>query len=107
MEWLMKKRHYLSSAVIAVFVAPLILSLFFAQGTTAATMSMGADKHKAMGLQCGACHKESPPKDAVPATVCMGCHGDSAAMAEKTAKKSPNPHAAKELSCVMCHKAHK
>jgi hypothetical protein len=107
MKWLMENRRCFSLAVITAFVVSLLLSLALAQKTTAATMSMVADKHKAMGLECAACHKESPPKDPVPASVCMGCHGDAAAMAQKTAKKSPNPHAAPELNCTMCHKAHK
>ena len=107
MKWLMKGKRCFSFAVTTACVVSLILSLVFVQRTTAAAMSMVADKHKAMGLECGACHKESPPKDAVAASTCMGCHGDAAAMAKKTAKKSPNPHAAKELNCVMCHKAHK
>jgi hypothetical protein len=107
MKWLMEGKHCLSFAIIIACAVSLTLSLVLVQRTTAATMSMVADKHKAMGLECGACHKESPPKDPVPASACTGCHGDAAAMAEKTAKKSPNPHAAAELNCVMCHKGHK
>ena len=107
MKWLMKNKRCFSFAVITLCVLSLILSLVFVQRTTAASMSMVADKHKSRGLECGACHKETPPKDPVTASACMTCHGDAAKMSERTAKKSPNPHAAKELNCVMCHKAHK
>jgi hypothetical protein len=34
-----------------------------------------ADLHQAKGLSCAACHKESPPKSAVPDQVCVACHG--------------------------------
>lgn len=107
MKWLVESKRMFSFVVIAAFVVSLFLSLAIVQKSNAAAMSMVADKHKAMGMDCGTCHKESPPKDSVPATVCMGCHGDAAAMAEKTKSKSPNPHAAPELKCAMCHKAHK
>jgi hypothetical protein len=107
MKWLVKGKHLFSFAVIAAFALSLFLSLAIAQESSAAAMSMVADKHKAMGMDCSACHKESPPKDPTPAAVCMGCHGDAAAMAAKTKDKSPNPHAAAELNCAMCHKGHK
>jgi hypothetical protein len=107
MKWLLEGKRCFVFAAITACVICLILSLVFVQRPTAATMSMAADKHKERGLDCSACHKESPPKEAAPASACIRCHGDAAAMAEKTAKKSPNPHAAKELNCVMCHKAHK
>ena len=107
MKWLVKGRGLFSFALIVACAVSLGLSLAIAQKSTAAAMSMVADKHKAMGMDCSSCHKESPPKDATPAAVCMGCHGDAAAMAEKTKSKSPNPHAGPDLNCAMCHKAHK
>jgi len=68
-----------------------------------------ADRHQAKGIACASCHKESPPKAAVPAAVCLGCHGSYAKIAERTMNASPNPHASHmgALSCENCHRAHK
>jgi hypothetical protein len=67
-----------------------------------------ADKHKAAGLACGDCHKETPPKQKVPSAVCQSCHGDYEKLADKTAKTVPNPHETHlgELACDQCHHAH-
>jgi hypothetical protein len=68
-----------------------------------------ADRHQAKGIACASCHKESPPKAAVPAAVCLGCHGSYAKIAERTMNASPNPHAShmSALPCENCHHAHK
>ena len=68
-----------------------------------------ADRHQAKGMTCASCHKESPPKAAVPMAVCLGCHGPYGKVAEKTIAVSPNPHASHmgELPCENCHHAHK
>lgn len=94
------------AAITAVFCL-LIVSFIFVQTPSAATMAALADKHKERGLACTACHKESPPKEGVSSSSCNACHGDLVALAERTAKKSFNPHAAKELNCILCHKGHK
>jgi len=68
-----------------------------------------ADKHKTKGLKCDACHKEAPPKDAVPSAKCLACHGDAEKLAMKTGASRPNPHDTHlgELACEQCHHAHK
>jgi len=67
------------------------------------------DQHKEVGIQCEGCHKENPPKNKVPVAVCLGCHGDYKALAEKTQKVDPNPHMSHEgkLPCETCHHSHK
>ncbi len=68
-----------------------------------------ADRHQAKGVACASCHKENPPKAAVPMAVCLGCHGSYAKVAEKTMNASPNPHASHmgALPCENCHHGHK
>ena len=75
----------------------------------AAAGSFLADKHKAAGIDCKACHTESPSK---PPTkkACLQCHGPSyASLATKTDKVEPNPHASHQgdLDCASCHHGHK
>jgi fumarate reductase flavoprotein subunit len=74
----------------------------------AADQEFLADRHKAKGMQCEACHKESPAKT-VGMKTCLGCHGDYKALAAKTQHVEPNPHASHEgeLECIACHQGHK
>jgi len=69
-----------------------------------------ADAHKEAGLDCQACHKETPPKAAAPMASCMTCHGPYDKLAERTEQVTPrNPHMSHEgeLECSECHHAHK
>jgi hypothetical protein len=69
-----------------------------------------ADRHQAKGLNCATCHKENPPKAAVPSEICGQCHGDYAKLAEKTSAVQPhNPHDSHlgEVACDQCHHGHK
>jgi fumarate reductase flavoprotein subunit len=68
-----------------------------------------ADKHKDRDTHCSDCHKENPPKQDVPMTVCLGCHGDYRKVAASTNKLDPNPHDSHlgEIGCGKCHRAHK
>lgn len=82
--------------------------------TPAAPVAPGAghgfliDKHVAAGLNCAACHSESPPSKQPDAAVCVKCHGTNAQMAAKTASDQPNPHASHlgEIPCTSCHHIH-
>jgi hypothetical protein len=64
-----------------------------------------ADKHKAAGVACADCHKETPPSKETPTTVCMTCHADY----KDKAASSVDPHNAHMSyeSCGDCHHAHK
>jgi hypothetical protein len=83
-----------------------------AEGTGAPPASGGgtflADKHKAAGLECNGCHVEAPSK-APDMKVCLKCHGPYDALAAKTEKVNPNPHASHlgEEDCDSCHHGHK
>jgi len=71
---------------------------------------MLADLHQASGVACAACHKENPPKTAVPDQVCVACHGGVPAIIARTDNYEPNPHVSPhsaDLRCATCHHAHK
>jgi fumarate reductase flavoprotein subunit len=67
-----------------------------------------ADKHKALGLSCDACHGTGKKK-AVPMEKCLGCHESYPKVAERTKQLEPNPHDNHlvDLECSKCHQGHK
>ena len=71
------------------------------------------ETHRAAGLKCAQCHQEQPPRLAAPNSICLGCHGDQQALANKTSAAIPNPHAPPHLAageiqaCNECHHIHR
>jgi hypothetical protein len=67
------------------------------------------DKHAARGLTCEVCHGSAKPSGPPPMSVCVGCHGSYAQLAEQTGNLVPNPHKSHmgELECGLCHKEHR
>jgi hypothetical protein len=105
-----QKYSYLLTLLVFVMAAynlpPDLLSRAWAQGQG----SFLADRHQAKGMNCATCHKESPPKAAVPSDTCMKCHGNAEKLAEKTSAVKPaNPHDSHlgEVACDQCHRGHK
>jgi len=95
--------------VLLVLMVGTVLGMASTAGA-AAPRPLLVEKHKEAGLTCDACHKESPPKAAVTASVCLGCHGDYAKLAERTQEAKPkNPHESHEgeIECEECHHVHK
>lgn len=69
-----------------------------------------AEVHVAKGIPCAGCHKETPPSKKVRTEQCQTCHGDYAALAEKTKNMKPNNAHANhlgDLECRECHQGHK
>lgn len=99
---------------LAMFGGLTVGLLTHAAAQTATPVAPGAghgfliDKHVAAGLNCAACHSESPPSKQPDAAVCVKCHGTNAQMAAKTASDQPNPHASHlgEIPCTSCHHIH-
>jgi len=95
------------------FLITTMMALFIISGSTSLGFAVEGkllvDKHKAVGVECSSCHKEAPPKQAVPTVVCTGCHGDYDAIAKRSEKVEPNPHDSHEgkLDCAVCHHSHK
>ena len=68
-----------------------------------------ADRHAQRGLDCSACHQETPPQYEVDIERCQTCHGDYDALAKRTDATQPyNPHQTHlgEPECSDCHKGH-
>jgi fumarate reductase flavoprotein subunit len=99
----MTRRAYLGLAGIVT-----VVMIGWLSGAWAAGEGPLAEKHKAAGIECAGCHKESPPKAQVETPSCAACHGDYVALAAKTEKKHPNPHASHqgEMPCESCHHSH-
>jgi hypothetical protein len=64
-----------------------------------------ADKHKAAGVSCSDCHKETPPASEAPSSICLNCHADY----KDKASSAIDPHNAhmSYTNCGDCHHAHK
>jgi hypothetical protein len=72
---------------------------------TSTEAALLGDKHKAAGVACTDCHKETPPASEVPTSVCMTCHEDY----NQTASSSIDAHNAHVAfsNCGDCHHSHK
>jgi len=105
-----KRFRFAKTGIVLAF----LLALGFAgwaglKSGGAAEKNFLADRHQARGANCSGCHKESPPKEAVPQDMCLKCHESYAKIAKQTDKITPNPHASHmgALECKLCHHAHK
>ena len=108
-----KKIRLIGICVVLVFLA-LVFTAWRGTGPGAAEKTnFLADRHETKGVKCDGCHKESPPKAAVPMAACLKCHGSYAKVAKRTDNAAPNPHAPPhvdkmgEIACEKCHHGHK
>jgi len=106
------RRHFIRGIIAVILAALAVLagSLDPLDGTARAAGDKEylAIRHMARGHSCETCHKEDPPKSKTSHVACMGCHGDTKKMAERSKDKSPNPHAyAPDMVCTKCHYGHK
>ena len=103
---ILKRYTHLLTALLMVFA---VGAASLPEDARAQQKPFLADRHLAKGLDCAACHKESPPGKAVPSAICLSCHGDAEKLAIKTGALRPNPHDTHlgELACEECHHAHK
>ena len=93
----------------SVTIAALVIGAFLSFQGSAFAANL-ADVHVAKGIQCSGCHAENPPSKAVKTAKCQSCHGDYAALAEKTKDMKPtNVHANHlgDLDCKECHQGYK
>jgi len=110
----MKNRHLqrLFSASIALFLGVVLASAVQA-ANTARTNDEGLGRlHAASGVKCAGCHGNAKKPQAVPMEQCLTCHGDTTALAAKTASVKPtNPHESRhygtEADCNLCHHQHR
>jgi Cytochrome c3 len=91
----------------ALLVALLPLAAVAAEPAT----GMGAERHKASGVSCVACHGAARKPTLVEADKCLSCHGSAAMLVQKTSAVKPeNPHASPhwgtQIECSVCHRQH-
>ena len=86
----------------AVLITSLALPL------TASADAYLADRHVAGGMNCAACHRETPLSKPVPMAQCLTCHGSYDKLADATEKLDVNPHDSHlgDVECASCHKGH-
>ncbi len=91
---------------LCFFAATIIVTAAAFSKTDAPATS--ADRHKAIGVSCDACHGAGT-RNTVEMKQCFQCHGSYAKVAEKTKDLKPNPHDshAVDLECNLCHVGHK
>lgn len=92
-------------AVLALSMG--IMTVF--PGAASAAEKTLAERHEAARVACAGCHQETPPSKKVKTSQCQTCHGDYAALAERTKDMKPNNAHANhlgDLDCGECHKAH-
>lgn len=110
MRWM---RRNICLVSIPVFLFCMLATPHFFDLGQAATTTAGLERHQKAGVNCQGCHAESPPKDMVPGSKCMACHGDLAKLVAKSGKAVPNPHASPHMNpgdvpkCEECHHIHK
>jgi hypothetical protein len=86
-------------------------------GLTAAGVASAQDGdlgklHASVGIECVQCHVNADKPEPVTMEKCLSCHGETAKLAEKTAKVKPrNPHESRhygtEADCNLCHHQHR
>lgn len=66
-------------------------------------------RHGQSGIACTTCHG-TDFSAGVPVATCLTCHGSYEALAERSRRVVPNPHAPHhlgEVRCGQCHKEHR
>lgn len=71
----------------------------------------GSHIHNLTGVDCVGCHGKTDTPEAPAMEQCVACHGDTAKLAEKTARVKPenphtSPHYGTDLDCNLCHHQH-
>lgn len=91
-------------------IALLALSalLLFAAAGIAQQPGEVKDAHGKLGVPCSGCHGEGTPSRAPAREACLKCHVSYAAVAKRTEKLKPNPHASHDgdVACSQCHSTH-
>jgi hypothetical protein len=66
------------------------------------------DIHGKLGMSCKDCHGDKSLPQVPERETCLKCHKSYAAVAERTDKLKPNPHASHDgdVACTNCHSTH-
>ncbi len=71
----------------------------------------GSHVHALKNIKCAQCHGQVKKPESVEMRQCLGCHGGTAKLAERTKNVKPlnphtSPHYGTELDCNLCHHQH-
>jgi hypothetical protein len=102
----------LLAAAIALFLSFVLAGAVHAAGSANASGEGLGKLHAASGVKCADCHGNVKKPQPVAMEKCLTCHGDTTALAEKTANVKPrNPHESRhygtEADCNLCHHQHR
>ncbi|KAA0888395.1 hypothetical protein ET418_16745 [Oryzomonas rubra] len=95
-------------------ILPLLLVMGLSMSAAYAESAPKVNKHKGYGVACSSCHTTGTSYTRPDDSICLGCHGSYAELAQKTAKLEnikaavTNPHKSHigEARCTGCHKNH-
>ena len=104
--------HKLLSTSIALLLGFLLAGAVHAAGPSGPTEEGLGKLHAARGVKCAGCHENTKKPQPVAMEKCLSCHGDTKALAAKTANVKPrNPHESRhygtEADCNLCHHQHR
>jgi fumarate reductase flavoprotein subunit len=93
-----------------VMIAVLVISslVMFSVAGMAQQKQEAKDIHGRLGVSCPDCHGAKGPPQVPDRETCLKCHKSYAAVAERTEKLKPNPHASHDgwVACTHCHATH-
>jgi hypothetical protein len=93
--------------VMIVILAIISLFMFSVAGIAQQKQEI-KDVHGKLGVSCKDCHGDKSPPQVPKRETCLTCHKSYAAVAERTEKLKPNPHASHDgwVACTDCHSTH-
>jgi hypothetical protein len=96
-----------TKTVLIAILAIYPLFMFSVAGIAQQTREI-KDMHGKLGVSCRDCHGDKSPSQVPERETCLKCHKSYAAVAERTEKLKPNPHASHDgdVSCMNCHSTH-
>jgi hypothetical protein len=93
--------------VMTVLLAVVSLVVFSVVGMAQQKQEI-KDLHGILGVSCMDCHGDKSPPQIPERETCLKCHKSYPAVAERTEKLKPNPHASHDgwVPCTNCHSTH-
>jgi len=96
-----------TKTIMIAVLAILSLDIFSVVGIAQQKQEI-KDMHGKLGVSCKDCHGDTSPTQVIDRETCLKCHKSYAAVAERTEKLKPNPHASHDgwVACTNCHSTH-
>jgi fumarate reductase flavoprotein subunit len=96
-----------TKSVVTAVLGMISLFMFSVAGMAQQKHEM-KDGHGKRGVSCRDCHGENSPPRVPERETCLKCHISYTAVAERTERLKPNPHASHDgwVACSHCHSTH-